>query len=271
MGIKEILRRSTIIQNKKRFAEWAHIENEIIAGHSNITTQSRWVEAWIKLLNPSCNLFHTELILRDAFYESEPWKPSGKLTIFTSANNSGPLKGLHDAIRAIAILHDRIPSIKLRIAGNHQRKGIRQDGYIRWLNGIIRRYDLSSNVDWLGPLSANQIAQELTGCGAALVPSHCETYCVAFAEAMQLGVPLVTSYTGGTAWLGKDEESALFYPPGDEVMCAHQLWRILTDPMLAERVSKKGKEIADGRNNPEKIVLNQLDIYRRVLDANKRT
>jgi glycosyltransferase involved in cell wall biosynthesis len=271
IGIKEILRRSTILQGKKRFAEWARFENEIIAKHSNITTQSLWVEAWVRFLNPSCNLFHTELVLRDAFYECEPWKPTGNFIIFTSAANSAPFKGLHDAIRATAILRDRIPSIKLRIAGGHQRKGLRQPGYIRWVNRIIKRYDLTKNMEWLGPLSAKEIARELAGCAAALVPSHCETYCVAFAEAMQLGVPVVTSFNGGTAWLAKDEESALFYPAGDEVMCAHQLWRILTNPKLAERLSKKGREIAAGRNDPHKIVLNQLNIYRRVLDANKCT
>ena len=43
-GTREILRRATILQVKKRFAEWSAIESEIIAGHSNITTQSRWVE-----------------------------------------------------------------------------------------------------------------------------------------------------------------------------------------------------------------------------------
>jgi|SRR5665647_500906 len=268
IGIKEIVRRSTILHRKKGFEEWASVEDEIIAKHSNITTQSLWVEAWIKFVNPSCNLFHTELILREIFYESKPWKPSDNFNIFTSSANSGPYKGLHDAIRAIAILRDRIPSVKLRIAGDHQRKGIRQDGYIRWVNRIIEQNDLCKNVEWLGPLTGKEVARELLGCAAALVPSHCETYCVAFAEAMELGVPLVTSFTGGTAWLGKDEESALFYPAGDEVMCAHQLWRILTEPNLADRLSKRGREIAGGRNNPDKIVLNQLDIYRRVIDAN---
>jgi glycosyltransferase involved in cell wall biosynthesis len=269
IGIREVLRRSTILQVKNRFAGWAKFENEIIAKHSNITTQSPWVEAWIRSINPSCSLYHTELVLRDAFYESDRWKPSGNCTIFTSSAASAPFKGLHDAVRAVAILRDRIPTVKLRIAGGHQRKGIRQDGYVRWVNRIIKRYDLSKNVDWLGPLSAIEMAQELRDSAVALMPSHCETYSVAFAEAMQIGVPLVTSFTGGTAWLAKDEESALFYPAGDEVMCAHQLWRILDDPELAERLSKKGREVADSRNDPEKIVLNQLSIYRRILDSKR--
>jgi glycosyltransferase involved in cell wall biosynthesis len=172
---------------------------------------------------------------------------------------------LHDAIRAVAIVRDRIPTIKLRIAGGHQKKGIRQNGYIRWINQIIKRHDLTQNVDWLGPLSAKEIVRELAGCAAALVPSHCETYCVAFAEAMHIGAPLVTSFTGGTAWLGKDEQSALFYPAGDETMCAHQLWRLLTDPKLAESLSQKGREVALVRNDPRSIVANQLEIYRSIL------
>jgi glycosyltransferase involved in cell wall biosynthesis len=265
IGLKEVLRGSTIFQRTKKFAEWACFENEIIARHANITTQSLWVEAWIRNVNPSCDMFHTELVLREEFYGSESWKPSGNLTIFTSSVASGPYKGLHDAIRAIAILRDQIPSVKLRIAGGHQKKGVRQDGYMRWINRLISRHNLSKNVDWLGPLTAKEIAQELQDCAVALMPSHCETYSVAFAEAMQLGVPLVTSFTGGTAWLGKDEETALFFPAGDEVMCAHQLRRILTDSELAGRLSKKGREIAKDRNDPQKIVSNQLAIYRRVI------
>ncbi|MGA2228244.1 MAG: glycosyltransferase family 4 protein [Syntrophobacteraceae bacterium] len=264
-GVRELLRSCTILQAKKKFAEWGCIEKEIISKHSNITTQSPWVEAWVRLLNPSCNLFHTELVLRDAFYECEPWKLSGNPVIFTSSVASVPYKGLHDAIRAVAIVRDRIPTIKLRIAGGHQKKGIRQNGYIRWINQIIKRHDLTQNVDWLGPLSAKEIVRELAGCAAALVPSHCETYCVAFAEAMHIGAPLVTSFTGGTAWLGKDEQSALFYPAGDETMCAHQLWRLLTDPKLAESLSQKGREVALVRNDPRSIVANQLEIYRSIL------
>lgn len=264
-GIKEILGRSTILQNKKAFSEWARFENEIIAKHANITTQSRWVEAWIRYINPSCNLYHTELILRDAFYESEPWTPPENFNIFTSAAYSAPFKGLHDAIRATAILRDRIPSVRLRIAGGHQKKGLSKSGYVSWINRLIRKYDLYKNIEWLGLISENEITEELLNCSVALVPSHVETYCVAFAEAMKLGVPIVTSFSGGTAWLGRDEETTLFYPAGDEVMCAYQLERLLTDQDLAVRLSKKGREIADQRNDPDKIILNQLNIYKEVL------
>lgn len=80
-----------------------------------------------------------------------------------------------------------------------------------------------------------------------------------------LGVPAVASYTGGIPCLCKDEESALFFTPGDEVMCAYQLERLLTDRQLAVRLSRTARAIATERNGPEKIVSRQFEIYRQVI------
>jgi glycosyltransferase involved in cell wall biosynthesis len=79
------------------------------------------------------------------------------------------------------------------------------------------------------------------------------------------------AYTGGTAYLGKDEESCLFFPHGDEAMCAYQLERILTDHNLAEGLSSKARAITSARNNPETIVINQLKIYRNVIEEKSGT
>ena len=92
---------------------------------------------------------------------------------------------------------------------------------------------------------------------------------MALAEAMMLGVPSVTSFTGGTSFLAHDEVSALFFPPGDEAMCAYQLERVLTDKGLAERLSTAAREIAMKRNDQYKIVYHYLDLYLQVIGDNK--
>ena len=51
-------------------------------------------------------------------------------------------------------------------------------------------------------------------------------------------------------------------------MCAHQLARVLTDRELAERLSKKAKEIATTRNDSARIVSRQLEIYQQVISEN---
>lgn len=265
IGLKELLRKSSIFDGKRRFENWGVFEKEMISSHHSISTQSRWMEAQVEAIKGSGNTFRVDRVLREPFYKSPPWQFSGKPVVFCSAAYSGPFKGLHVAIRAVAIVKDRLPDIQVHIAGTHQRNGIRRDGYIAWVSREIKSLGIEHNVQWLGPLSAIQIVEELRRCSAFVLPTFIESYSVALAEAMMLGVPAVASYTGGIPCLCKDEESALFFTPGDEVMCAYQLERLLTDRQLAVRLSRTARAIATERNGPEKIVSRQFEIYRQVI------
>jgi D-inositol-3-phosphate glycosyltransferase len=208
------------------------------------------------------------LALRDVFYRERAWDGSETQNIFCSLAYPAPYKGLHDAIRALALLTPTVPKARLRVAGAIQGGGFRRDGYISWVNRLAKKLGVSGQIDWLGPLPATGIVRELQACSVMLMPSHCESYCVAFAEAMYLGVPSLSACTGGTSWLARDEESALFYQPGDTAMCAMQLKRLLTDAHLACRLSKNARGIAVDRNDPKKILRRQLDIYQTVLSEN---
>jgi glycosyltransferase involved in cell wall biosynthesis len=86
---------------------------------------------------------------------------------------------------------------------------------------------------------------------------------------MLTGTPVVASYTGGLPFIAKEEESALFFPLSDEVMCVHQTKRVIEDRELAERISQKAKAIAMRRNNLENVVSQQLEIYRQIVDQGK--
>jgi glycosyltransferase involved in cell wall biosynthesis len=265
IGIKEIIKRRSIASGRKAFENWSRFEREIIVGHNFITTQSPWVEAWVKVSNTSARIFHTELVLREPFYKATLWQSQNDSVIFCSAAYGAPYKGIHDAIRSFALLKRRIPNVRLRIAGALQSRGIRQDGYISWVNHLATSLKVSTQIDWLGSLSSTGIVKELQNCSVMLMPSHCETYCVALAEALYLGVPVVTAHTGGTDWLAHDEETALFFSPGDEAMCAYQIERLLVDRDLAIRLSRNARNVAIERNRPETIVKNQLQIYHQVL------
>lgn len=268
MRLKEILRQSTIWQNRNRFEKWALFEKEIISQHQYIAVQTKWVEAQVKAINQACSVFKTDLLLREPFYKAVAWKFSGVRQVFCSAAYPSPFKGLHVAIKALAALRSRVPDIKLRIAGQLQKKGLRQDGYIAWINREIVKLKLEPNVEWLGPLDSAKIIEEMSMASAMIIPSYIENCCNTMQEAMMVGTPVIASFAGGLPSLAGDEESALFFPPGDETMCAQQIARVLTDRELAERLSKKAKEIAATRNDSEKIVSRQLEIYQQVISEN---
>lgn len=267
IGLKELYRRSAIFQARRSFAAWGAFEKEIISKHRHITVQSDWLEAQILGVNGAVRIYRNDFVLRKLFYSAQPWTYSGRPVLFCSAAYPAPFKGLHVAIRAAALLNRRRPGLELRIAGTHNRTGLRRDGYIAWVEREARRLGFDGKVTWLGPLSAERIVQELLQSSAMVIPSYIEGYCLGLAEAMQLGVPSVVSFAGGSANMAQDGDSALFFPPGDDAMCAWQLERVLTDQVLSSRLAGNARAAALARNDPEKILARQLDIYRQIIGS----
>jgi glycosyltransferase involved in cell wall biosynthesis len=268
IGIKEMIKGTMIFQNKRKYRRWGVFENEIILGHKYITASSRWMEANVRMINPNANVFFNEILLRNCFNTNKKWHFTGTPVLFTIAAYFSPFKGFHVAIRAIAHLKIKYPNIQLRIAGLHQTKGIRKDGYINWVKKEIKSLNLESNIIWLGALNGEQIAEELINSSAVVLPSYIESYGVVHIEAMAVGTPCVCSFNGGAAYLGEDDKTTLFFPPGDDIMCAFQIDRLLSGKELAESVSNKALETTLIRNNTESIVNRQIEIYNNILNGN---
>jgi len=262
LGLKEILRRSSIWQGRRQFEKWGRFEKEMIARFPFIATQSPWLEAQVRSVNTRARIFNKDLPLRALFYNSVPWSYSGVPTFFCTSGYGTPFKAIHVAIRALAILKGNLPDCRLRVGGARPTRGIRKDGYLDWVRRESRRLGVESQIDWLGYLSADRIAVELKNCSAFLIPSFIEGYCLALSEAMMLGVPCVVSYVGGPSTLYRDRESVLFFPPGDSVTCASQMGRLVSDPDQAKRLSKSAREIAIRKSDLGSIVREQMEIYR---------
>lgn len=264
---REIARRTSIVSHRRAFEAWVPFEREIIAGHGLITIQSPWTEAWVRLQNTAAHCFYAaDRALREPFYCAAPWSPADGAVVFCSAAYPAPYKGAHDALRAFAVLRARVPRARLRVAGPFDAHTARISGYVSWLHRLADTLGIAGSVEWLGPLSAERIVAQLQAAAAALIPSHCESYCMGLAEALYLGVPTVSAQTGGASLLMRGDESGLFYAAGDEVMCAYQLERVLTDGDLALRLSANARRDGVVRNDLGAIVRGQLETYRWVDD-----
>ncbi len=266
-GVKEVLRRNTILHGQAQFRQWGQVEREILAGHEHITVQSAWLEAQVRAANDHAAIYYREFPLQAPFYQAEPWHGNADPVIFCSTSYPSPFKGLHVAIRATAILKRRYPNLRLHIAGAHQKQGLRQDGFVAWLNREAARLGVTENLVWLGPQTVNQIVTELQNCAVTLLPTFVEGYCLALAESMYLGVPTVVSFTGGTAYLARDEESALFFPAGDVEMCAYQVDRLLKNRPLAENLARQAHQVGLQRSERAGILRRQVEIYQQVAAA----
>ena len=268
-GVKEVLLpKSSLFGKKRAFQRWGKREKEIISENHIISTQSSWVRAHIQRLNPSAKVYKTFIPLRTEFLEAEKWKLENclKHQIFTTASTTTPYKGLHVLIDAIAILKNQYPDIKLVIAGVIKKTGIREAGYTKWLKQRVKRLGVAENIIWLEPLDAKDLVLQMHKASVVVVPSFIESYSLALDEALSVGSPTVASFSGAMPELATDGASALFFPPGDAVMCADAIVRIFSDNDLAKNLSHNAY-MERKEKNSRNIAAHQLSIYRDVIDS----
>jgi len=250
------------------FKRWGYFEKEMLLNHRFISTQSNWVRAYVKNVNPLAKILHTSLALRSEFVEANKWNFDHCVPyrVFTSSSGMVSYKGLHILIDAIAMLKNQYPQIILCIAGKVST-GLRRDGYTKWLIRKIKNLGLYENIFWLGSLDAENLVIQMHKANIVVIPSFIETYCVALDEALTVGVPTVISFSGAMPELAIHEKSALYFPPGDSVMCADAIERFFVDREYAKEVSCNTYD-AKITKNKKNIISSQLTTYRLIIDGN---
>lgn len=261
----------SLFQKKSIFRKRGDFEIRCLKKIKYISIQSEWVKNQITIINPNSQYYHTNIMLRNSFYDSDPWvfRHSGKAPIiFSSCNAAVTYKGIHILLKAIAILKYSYPNIQLRLAGQINIGNKLLDGYSIFLNQLIKNYGLQQNVHYLGTLNEFQIIKELQGSNICVVPSFIETYCVGLAEAMMVGVPTVVSFAGAMPELAIHGEEALFYNSMDHGTCAIYIDRLLQDKALAIKLSQRARARRMEENKREYILKNQLNIYDNIISSN---
>jgi glycosyltransferase involved in cell wall biosynthesis len=217
-------------------------------------------------MNPKANIYRTDIILRKQFYKAAKWKwHTNTQIIFTSSSGSNIYKGLHVVFRAFSILATVYPKLVLHVAGAIKYDSILQDGYTTWLLRLAKQLNIEDRIVWLGPLDEMEMIDQLQQASVCVIPSFIETYCVALAEAMMIGTPCVVSFAGAMPELAVHRSSALFFPIDDASVCNTHIDTILSDETFASQMSLEAIKTVAIRNNPEKILNLQLDIYEQVI------
>lgn len=265
IGIKELLRPSvSLISMRNQYEKWSVHEMEIIKKHSNISTQSDWVRSYIIRANPDATIYRTIMPIRKEFLKyANKWSMTNcdKFSVYTSASSTLPFKGLSVLIDAIGLLKQSFPYIKLNIAGQFRKKGIRQEGYTKFIINKIKKLGLIDNVIWLGALNADKIVSKLIKSHVAVVPSFIESYSLALKESITVGVPVVASYAGAMPELGKGNKMVAYCPPGDSYMFALSIEKIFLDNYLDIEPLKKNTETILKSMDVSDV---QIEIYRLV-------
>lgn len=269
--LKEILMPwRTLFFKKKVFYKRGIEEKKNLINFQYISYQSTWVKNQVFQLNTNARYFETKIMLRENFYDTSEWKYKKDISapvIFSSCSAAVTYKGLHVLIKAVYILKKKkYPNILLRLAGNINVGNKLKDGYSIFLSKLIKDLELQENVIYCGSLNATQLIEELQQSNVCVVPSFVESYCLAFAEAMIVGVPTVASYTGAMPELAEHRKEALFYNSSDYVTCAAYIDELIQNEELASNISVNARKRRYKENNPFDVVNNQISIYKKVIE-----
>jgi len=259
----------TLFWKKRIFEKRGQYEIKYIKSLSNFSCQSEWVKHQLSVIHHNATYRASKMILRDPFYKAAPWqyKESNNPVIFSMCSAATSFKGIHVLIKAIGILKKKYPSIQLQLAGIIDVGEKISDGYSVFLRKLIKKHDITDNVRYLGQLNADQIISYLRKSNLCVIPSFVESYCMALAEAMIIGVPAVVSYAGAMPDLATHNKSALFYNSLDHGLCAAYMDMLIQDKTLAETISFNARKNRLIENDPSVAVETQLSIYSSVLNG----
>ena len=142
------------------------------------------------------------------------------------------------AVRALERLSQGFPDATLVLAG--EEKGIGGDVRL-----AVERLNLGDRVRFAGFLDQQAKRREFEAADIFLNTNHIDNTPVSVIEACASGLPVVSTNVGGMSDLLADGESGLLVPDDDDEAMAAAVTRLLTDPGLAERLSRNGRSLAE--------------------------
>lgn len=273
LTFRDLIRFDTLFQGKTKYEKRGEFELEYLRRTNHVIGRTSWDHAHTSAINPTVNYHFCNESLRENFYCASKWDINNKndYTIFLS-QATNPLKGLHQVIKAIALLKDEFAGMKIRIAGssiinNHSLiEKIRLSGYGLYLIKLLKKLKLTDQVQFIGTLTAEEMICEYRNAHVFICPSSIENSPNSLGEAQIVGVPTIGSYVGGIPDMIIHEKTGLLYRFEDIEMLAENIRSIFTNNDLALQLSKNEIQIAEKRHNST-INLNQtISIYHKILN-----
>ncbi len=135
---------------------------------------------------------------------------------------------------ALLVAWKEIPTAHLVIIGSGPLE--------KELNEKIREYDLSGRVRLMGQLSEQKKLQVLRASDVYVSAAKHEGFGIVFLEAMEAGLPIVSTDVGGQTDFLKSGENAILIPPDDSKQLRSGIVWMLKDSRLRETMSQNNKE-----------------------------
>jgi D-inositol-3-phosphate glycosyltransferase len=178
-----------------------------------------------------------------------------------------PFKGPEVAIRALAEAVARAPQVAgdviLAVVGGSTGRDAEHDQATRLME-LAADIGVSDRVVFFPPQPHERLADFYSAAEAVLVPSRSESFGLAALEAEACGTPVIAAAAGGLRYVVIDGKTGFLIEGHDPSDYADRILRILSDPVLAARLSKGALRHA-GRFSWDATAADIRRVYRELL------
>ena len=165
-------------------------------------------------------------------------------------------KGLDRLIKGFDLLADRLPEIRLKIAGGGT------EAQVARLHALTRRARHRERIELLGQVDQARAASLMRGALMLAMPSRYEAWPLSAIEAAAAGVPVVGSNIVGVRDAAPQYPQAhgRLVPEGDEGTLVEAMFEIAADHHLRQEMGKRGIDWAK-RFSWDALAAEQLAFY----------
>lgn len=271
-SLRNFLKGDSIKSQKRSYKKRAEYEKEMLQRAGNVIVESDWAAAMIKGIAPNCQIHTYRLNNKAVFFEKEWEAPAcRKRSVFCTAPVGYPLKGFHILLKAMAIVCRQYPDAVLRVPGMSDPFGfgfmdrIKRPGYTRYIMQLIEKNDLRKNIQFLGRLNSDQMAEELVKANVFVTPSSIENHSVSLREAMAVGVPCVASYVGGVPEVVEDGKTGRLYRFEEYEQLADIILNLMDNSQKAAEMGRKARQQIGEYLSRYTSSDTLIDIYKKML------
>ncbi len=251
-----------------------HFEQELARRVDCIITDNDWCAGFFHGIAPGTTVAYHMLPMNEAFQKVR-WTAEGCIphTIFCNAGRT-PYKGLHMAVRALALIREKYPDVKLRIPGTinfEQLNNPRTPPYFRYLYSLAKEQGVLDCLEFPGMLTSEQMAAEMQRAHVFVMPSAIENLSTTLRESMLVGTPAVSANVGCVQEYLHHGRNGYLYRYEEYELMAYYVMKLFADPQKAEAFSNEARRTIRVMYVRDDAGTRLKEIYCRVLAHRQKT
>lgn len=268
-GLKQVRKSTNIIErikckralSSKIYHQKVDREKKIFGYCKNIMGRTNYDRRIAKILSPGSNYVHCNEIMRNDFYNNK-WDIRFK-EFFTllSVFRDGIYKGLETIYDTAHLLHSKGIVFEWVIAG------ISEKSFTLRLIKNNRKFSLKElPINLVGLKNAKEIINLYQQSDLFINTSHIDNSSNSVCEAMLLGIPVISSSSGGLQTIIDDDKTGFLVQDGDPWALAGAIMETMESYPNAIEVGATAREVALKRHDPEKIFQTVITTYKTLLN-----